>query len=141
MLDAEGVLYWDASAVLSLLFEDQHSAMAIAQMQERRVHLVSSLTWAESHAVIKRMRRMGAISDAAVTLALEQLDHAPWRRISAGPDRKITRAMASRWALRGADLWHLALARTLQRDLHEIRLVTYDEALREAAMGEGLATP
>jgi hypothetical protein len=43
--------------------------------------------------------------------------------------------------LRGADLWHLALAKTLQADLPELGLVTFDEALAEAAVGEGLSLP
>ncbi len=40
--------------------------------------------------------------------------------------------------LRGADLWHLAAAKTLQAILHEIYLLTFDRLLEDAARQEGL---
>ncbi len=52
----------------------------------------------------------------------------------------MPRPLAARWRLRGAGVWHLAVAKTLQRDLPELTMATYDAALRAAAMGEGLAT-
>ena len=138
MPDIDMVLYWDASAVLSLVFEDAHSAMAVAAMRADRMHLVSSLTWAETQAVIDRMRRTKAVPEAWIAVAHDKLSRQPWRRVSAVPDWALSRELAARWPLRGADLWHLALAKTLQHDLKELMMVTYNAALVEAALGEGL---
>lgn len=139
MGDAEAVIYWDTSAVLSVLFEDQHSSLAVEQLTESRIHVVSSLAWAEAHAVMGRLRREGVLSEPLLTAAQDILNHGPWRRISTVPEWNIVRVLASRRPLRGADLWHLAMAKTLQRDLPELSLLSYDVALCEAAIGEGLA--
>ena len=138
MRDAETVLYWDASAVLSLLFHDSHSESAAAKLQTDSAHLMSSLAWVETYAVIERVRRTGAAAEEQITDACEKLDRVPWHRIATLPDWSLPRALARRWRLRGADLWHLSLAKTLQRDLPELEMLTYDTALREAAAGEGL---
>ena len=136
---ADGVLYWDTSAVLSVLFEDKHTPSATEELTDSRVHLMSSLAWSEAHAVMGRLRRDGAQTEAWLAAALDMLGHGPWQRITAFPDWEIVRVMASRWPLRGADLWHLAMSKTLQRDLPELRMVTYDAALSRAAEHEGLA--
>ncbi len=65
---------------------------------------MSSLTWAETQAVIDRMRRTGAIADAVMFAAHEKLARQPWRRMSAAPDWMLPRPLAARWWLRGADL-------------------------------------
>ncbi|MGC8486111.1 MAG: hypothetical protein ACP5O6_10865, partial [Candidatus Baltobacteraceae bacterium] len=46
---------------------------------------------------------------------------------------------AARYPLRGADLWHLALAVDLAEELPELRLLTFDSVLDAAARAEGLA--
>jgi hypothetical protein len=40
--------------------------------------------------------------------------------------------------LRGADLWHLASAKTLQEELPELILLTFDDQLMNAVTGERL---
>ena len=62
MAEVEAVVYWDTSAVLSLLFEDAHSTLAVSEMRGKRVHLMPSLTWTETHFVIERMRRTRAVA-------------------------------------------------------------------------------
>lgn len=62
----------------------------------------------------------------------------PWRLLSAAPGREIITTLASKWPLRGADLWHLALAKTIQDELPELVLLTYDNRLHAATHGEGL---
>jgi predicted nucleic acid-binding protein len=47
--------------------------------------------------------------------------------------------LASNWSLRGADLWHLAAAKTLQCELPELLLLTFDQRLYHAAAGENIA--
>lgn len=50
----------------------------------------------------------------------------------------FVKALASKWPLRGADLWHLAAAKTLQKDLPELTVLTFDNRLYVAALGEKL---
>ncbi|MGH2424940.1 MAG: hypothetical protein ACRDF1_01465 [bacterium] len=42
-----------------------------------------------------------------------------------------------KWSLRGADLWHLCTAKSLQSELPELRILTFDARLATAARGEG----
>jgi hypothetical protein len=64
-----------------------------------------------------------------------------WRQLNGLPDHGVVAALSRKWPLRGADLWHLALAVSLQEELPELRLVSFDDQLREAAAGEGLTAP
>ena len=132
-------VYWDASAILSALFADTHSRQARASLASRGLHLMSSLAWSEVHAVIARIERENG-AEALASAARESISKGPWRYLNASPHRDVMRDLASKWSLRGADLWHLALAKTLQPDLHAIALLSFDSRLRAAARGEGLAS-
>jgi hypothetical protein len=46
--------------------------------------------------------------------------------------------LATKWPLRGADLWHLAAAKSLQTELPELAFLSFDLKLAAAAKGEGL---
>jgi len=46
--------------------------------------------------------------------------------------------LSKKWPLRGADLWHLAAAKALQREFSELYVLTFDKRLGKAAKGEGL---
>ncbi|HEX6988693.1 MAG TPA: type II toxin-antitoxin system VapC family toxin [Bacillota bacterium] len=137
--DRELVVYWDASAVLSALFRDTHSADAIRWSQREAVHLLSSLAWVEVQAVIARLERERVIAEVLAAAARDALASGPWRRLHGSPDWDQAERLARRWPLRGADLWHLALCKTLQPDLPELVLLTFDGRLQAAAGGEGLA--
>lgn len=139
MSTQETVIYWDASAVLSTLFRDAHSDTAWDFSRRTGVHLLSSLAWAEVQAVIARIQRERLLADVLITAAREALTSGPWRLVHAHPLSTLTSELAVRWPLRGADLWHLALAATLQAELPEIRLLTFDKRLAIAAQGEQLA--
>lgn len=140
MAEAALVLYWDASAVLSLLFDDIHSPAALSWWrQEGAVHLLSSLAYVEVAAVIARLERTGALDASLTETAYANLASLGWRRTAALPDHDLVAPQARRWPLRGADLWHLACACTLHRHLPELRLLTFDSRLHDAAAGEGLA--
>jgi hypothetical protein len=93
-----GVIYWDTSAIVSALFRDRHSDTASAAARAPGTHLMSSLGWAEVHAVI------------AVAAARETVERGPWVRLSIDPDRQQVAALARAWPFRGANLWHLAAA-------------------------------
>lgn len=134
------VLYWDASAILSVLFADVHSEDAVRWAEREGVHMISSLAHGEVCAVIARMERERILSTAVVKTCFETLAQGPWRYITSSPDREIVEALSWKSALRGADLWHLAAAKSLERDLHELKMLTFDKALQEAARTEGLAS-
>jgi len=136
---ASGCTYWDTSAAVSALVPDEYSEVAVAHVQSNAAHLLSSLTWAEVHAVIGRMERQRKISDLLSDAARNAIAARPWRWINVVPDRKVIRALAARWQLRGADLWHLAAAKTLKADRPELILLTFDRRLNAAAQEEGLA--
>jgi predicted nucleic acid-binding protein len=132
------VIYWDASAVLPVLFSDLHSEQAREPLRGESVHLISSLSWAEVCAVISRIKRERHLADLLADAAYGVLESGPWRRAYVVPDYGDLRELADTWRLRGADLWHLATARALRRELPGLVLLTFDERLREAAQGEGL---
>ncbi len=133
------VIYWDTSVVVSTLFKDNHSEVALQYASINGIHLISSLVLAETYAVINRIRREILIPDVLVEAAIEAFESGPWRQIKSSPNDKIMKAMAEKWSLRGADLWHLTTAKTLKQDLPELVMVTFDDRLLLAASGEGLA--
>jgi len=130
--------YWDTSAILSALFSDTHSVRATSHARGDGFHFVTSLGWAEAHAVMSRIEREGALSRTLVDAARGTLEAGPWRRINAAPSWNALRSLARKWPLRGADLWHLATAKELQADIPELALLSFDARLTAAAKGEGL---
>ena len=132
------VIYWDSSAVLSALFTDTHSQDAKKWSTAKGVHFISTLTLAEVTAVISRMQRERILADTLSQAAFEVLDNGPWRRISSLPDWKLIRFLSAKWPLRGADLWHLAAAKSLHKEFPELILLSFDNRLKKAAEGEAL---
>ena len=133
------VIYWDASAILSVLFKDSHSSAALKWAEAEGIHFMSTLAWSEVCTVIARMKRERIISELLEATGYEALRQGPWRRMSAFPDWEVTRSLSQKWPLRGADLWHLATAKSLQDELPELVLLTFDSRLEQSAGGEGMA--
>jgi predicted nucleic acid-binding protein len=139
--DDPHVVYWDASAILSALFTDMHSDEAQKWARHKdNMHLISSLAYAETCAVIARMQRERLAADILIKAAFETLEGGPWRRLNAWPEWNIMKPLAVKWPLRGADLWHLATAKSLQKQLQELVLLSFDTRLIDAASGEGMLT-
>ena len=140
-MKAAPALYWDSSAVLAFLLAEPHQPEAERCLRRPAVrHLVSSLGWTEVHATLARVGREQRGAEIAETLAA--LAHSPWGHIDAVPHWELIALLAQRWPLRGADLWHLALAKSLSQQLPGLMMLTFDVALAAAAAGEGLsATP
>ena len=136
--DQPRVVYWDASAILSVLFMDCHSEQARVRAHEEGVHLISSLAYAETCTVIARLRREDHLAELLIQAACEVLENGPWRSLTVSPERDWIQSLSLRWPLRGADLWHLSTAKSLQRQLPELIFLTFDSRLREAAEGERL---
>ena len=133
------MVYWDTSAVLSALLQDIHSNEARAWLSRDVVHLVSSLAGAEFHASLARLHREGHLTPLQSTATAQAYEQGPWRRVSLSPDPNLFEPLASKFRLRGADLWHLAMAMTLRSELPELMLLTFDVVLRTAAIEENLA--
>ena len=135
---ALSVIYWDSSAVLSALFKDNHSEVALERSRASGIHLISTLTIAETHAVIRRISRERLLADILIEAAIEALETGPWRRLNIGPDSSEIKTLSQKWSLRGADLWHLATTKTLQKELPKLKMLTFDNKLLLAATSEGL---
>lgn len=129
-------VYWDSSAILSALFKDKHSEEAIHWAGREGIHLVSTLACAEVCAVISRIRRERLLANVLVDAAFEAFETGPWRKLFIWPDYEDLKFLASRWPLRGADLWHLATAKKLQRDIPELTFLSFDNKLNTSAAGE-----
>ena len=134
------VIYWDASAILSAIFKDRHSERAITWAESEGVHFISTLAYSEVCAVITRMKKERILSSPLESTSFEMLEQGPWRRLNAGPEWEITKNLSKKWPLRGADLWHLATAKTLQKEIPELIFVTFDARLQQAAQGEKFST-
>lgn len=130
--------YWDASAVLSALFRDDHSDQAIEWAKSDAVHLMSSLCFAEVNAVVARLHRERDLSEILIEAAREALSTGPWRRLNLSPEWPLVESLSQRWPLGGADLWHLATAKSLARELGDVSLLSFDTRLKIAVDGEGL---
>ena len=138
MNDDSVVVYWDSSAVLSALLTDDHSGEAKSWSDTEGLHFLSTLAYAEVSAVIARLQRERLLTDTLAKSAFEVLDNGPWRLFYAWPEWNIIRSLSSRWPLRGADLWHLATAKTLNHEFPELLLLSFDNRLNQAARGEAL---
>jgi predicted nucleic acid-binding protein len=132
------VIYWDSSGILSALFEDAHSKKVLTRLKKKGIHLISSLGYAEVCTVIARLGREKKLSGVLLDAALDTLSAGPFRQLNIQPDRKMIVSLSTKWPLRGADLWHLAAAKTLAEQIPELILLTLDNQMREAAEGEEL---
>jgi predicted nucleic acid-binding protein len=138
MTNSTRVIYWDSSAILSALFTDAHSKTAKKWADTKDLHFISTLANAEVSAVIARMKKEHVLVETLVNAAFEVLDQGPWRRIYTWPEWEIVRVLAAKWSLRGANLWHLATAKTLRKEFPELTFLTFDKRLNKAAKGEAL---
>ncbi len=133
------VLYWDASAVLSALLRDAYSIHAQKWVKRSGYHFLSHLSYCEVMAVLSRIRREKTISEFLISDVEGNLLNGAWRRLNIVPSWSIIKNLSSKWPLRGADLWHLSAAKSLQDQFPELRLLTYDAKLKTAAQGEQMA--
>lgn len=136
---ARTAVYWDASVILSLFTGDDHAEDALFWFSTDSVHLISTLTYAEVCAVLRRFQREHLTPREDVIRTINSLHIAPWRRLNINPAWDVTTDLSEKCTLKGADLWHLSLARTLRnRNLWPLHLLTYDARLRDAARHQGL---
>lgn len=134
-------VYWDASAVLSALVRDSHSDSALKWIKKEGLHFVSTLAYAEVLSVLNRMERERILTKILVQSALQAFMEGPWRFLTLGPAREQIDSLRGKYTLRGADFWHLSLARTLIKETPDLILLSFDGKLKEAAEREGFAPP
>ncbi|HEY9289511.1 MAG TPA: PIN domain-containing protein [Candidatus Dormibacteraeota bacterium] len=118
-----------------MLIQDSHTEAAATEVRRRVTHLLSTLGYAEVIAVLARLERDRELPRALADAARQTVRGGPWRGLALQPDRSTMDELAAGWPLRGADLWHLATAWTLRRELPELQLITFDSRLRAAAEG------
>ena len=132
------VIYWDASALLSVLIKDEFTRQARRWAGRSGVHLLSTLAYAETCAVLSRLFHEREFPAGTMNNLLKALESGPWRRLNIQPAWEEIRDASLSSELRGADLWHLTAAITLQKDLPDLFLLTFDRKLRKAAKKRGL---
>jgi predicted nucleic acid-binding protein len=132
------VIYWDSTALLSYLFKDSYSDKVIEQARQKGFHLLTTLTIAEVYTVINRIRRERLLSEILIDSLFELLDDGPWSRLNVVPESLALKDLSRKWPLKGAGLWHLATAKTLQREFPELMVLTFDRELARALKGESL---
>jgi predicted nucleic acid-binding protein len=76
------VVYWDASAILSVLIRDTNSTRATAVARRTITHLLSTLAFAEVAAVIARLERLGGLPAVLAEASRDLLRDGPWRTSS-----------------------------------------------------------
>ncbi|MFO7952655.1 MAG: type II toxin-antitoxin system VapC family toxin [Bacillota bacterium] len=138
MIERLAVIYWDSSALLSYLFRDEHSDLVKEKARQKGVHLLTTLTIAEAYTFISRVQRENLLPDFLIESLFDVLETGPWRRLNIVPDNLALRELARKWPLRGSGLWHLATAKTLQREFPELMILTFDRELAQASKGERL---
>lgn len=121
--------------MLAVLIQDPHTEGATTVVRRPVTHLLSTLGYAEVSAVLARLERERQLPRALAAAARQVLRAGPWRGLALQPDRSTIDELAASWPLRGADLWHLATAATLRRELPELKLLSFDTRLRGAADG------
>jgi len=134
-------IYWDASAVLSTLVKDSHSDAALEWVQKEGLHFVSTLAYAEVISVLDRMEKERILTKILTQSALQAFAEGPWRFLTLCPGREQMDSLRGKYSLRGADFWHLSLARTLKREIPDLIVLSFDGKLTEAAEKEGFPLP
>ena len=137
---ASEVIYWDASAILSLVLRNVHTEKARSWYRKNALHLISTLGVAEVCAVLSDGERRGILTREQAAEARGIVFAEPFQRLLHNPHWDDIRNLAELHNLRGADLWHLALARSLKmKYFPEICVLTYDARLKAAAAHSDLA--
>lgn len=131
-------VYWDPSCILSALFKDSNSEKSLNMSKKEGVHFFSTLCYAEVCSVLTRIRNEKRLKEVLIDVAFDTLKTGPWRRLNIWPEWTTLIALSEKWTLKGSNLWHLASAKTLQKQLPELTLFTFDEELKKAAQEEDL---
>lgn len=132
--------FWDSSAIVPLLIEEETTTVLIAKAREDRDLVVWWATPVECASAIARLEREGAPEDrvGAAFARLDQLS-ASWTEVE--PHREIrdtARRLLRVHPLRAADALQLAAAYlAAERRPSTLEIITLDDRVRLAAAKEG----
>jgi predicted nucleic acid-binding protein len=133
--------FWDASAVVCLLFEEPSSKPIVDLYHSDAQMLVWWGTVVECVSAISRREREGAFDLGAAVWALDRLDALAcrWNEIQpTGHVRDFARRLLRVHALRATDALQLAAAQVVaQGAMGEVPFVCLDKQLAAAAAREG----
>jgi predicted nucleic acid-binding protein len=135
------IVYFDTSAFLPIVIEEQTSAIASRLWDEADRAVSSRLLYVEGRAALAMARRMDRLDERQLRTAVndfealhEQLDMIEITESLVGE----AGALAERFGLRGYDAVHLASARLVNDP--EMVLAGADQTLLGAARAAGIAT-
>jgi len=132
--------FWDSSAVVPLLVDEEMSNVMVAKVREDRELIVWWGTPVECASAIARLERDGA-PGPRVTEAFARLDEltAAWMEVEPHRDvRDVARRLLRVHPLRAADALQLAAAYVAaERRPSTLEIVTLDDRVRRAAEREG----
>ena len=135
--------FWDSSALVPLLAEEESTAAALARLRQDPQVAVWWGTPVECASAIARLERDGAPPERVVE-AFARLDDIAraWTEVEPHDEvRDVARRLLRVHPLRAADALQLAAAYIIaERRPATLEVVTLDERLRLAAMKEGFVT-
>lgn len=123
--------------MLSALSADTNTQRARACLNGD-LHLISSLVCAEFYASLARMTREQVMTATQRDSAALLFESGVWTLSPLSPDIQLFESLSRRLRLRGADLWHVAMLETLRQSVPDLALLTFDQAMRDAAVILGL---
>lgn len=135
------ILYYDTSALVKLLIDEQGSELAKKLWDSGHPAASSILVYPEGRAALATAQRAGRLHQRGLKHSLETFEVLHEALLSLGVNERLVRAAghhATEFGLRGYDAVHLATALGLAGQ--EPVLVTWDEDLARAADSAGLAT-
>jgi uncharacterized protein len=134
------VRFWDSSAIVPLLAEEDTTPAALERLREDPHVIVWWNTPVECASAIARLERDGA-SRQGVAQAFARLDELAATWIEVEPQdgiREIARRLLRVHPLRAADALQLAAAyAAAEQRPSTLEIVTLDDRLRDAAVKEG----
>ena len=134
--------FWDASAIVPLLLEEESSARVAALLSADREMTVWWVTQLECVSALRSAERANRLDQQGLLTALEILDDLSARWSEVSPSESIrwgARRLLLVHALRTADALQLAAALSISGERGEgPEFVALDERLRDAAAREGL---
>jgi predicted nucleic acid-binding protein len=133
--------FWDSSAIIPLTVAESSTEALMATAAQDPVMCVWWATEIECVSALSRLERQGALTEGAITMALERLGRLGegWNEVQpTAALRGAARRLLRVHTLRGADSLQLAAAVIASEGLPaSLKVVTLDERLAAAARREG----
>ncbi|HTR89210.1 MAG TPA: type II toxin-antitoxin system VapC family toxin [Solirubrobacteraceae bacterium] len=133
--------FWDSSAIVPLIVAEASTEELVASTVQDPVMCVWWATEVECTSALSKQEREGALTDVAITTALERLDRLAeaWNEVQpTAALRGIARRLLRVHPLRAVDSLQLAAAIIASERLPaSLNIVTLDERLASAARREG----